>query len=280
MRRLAEYAMSGRFQAATVAVLFGMMPALNIVSGAVVALVTLRRGLQEGLLITLWAALPAGLQLMQGDASAVLMLLGVLAASQLLRRTESWQQVCVLITVIGVLAQASLVFQQAYITQLQEVFTSLLANGVNLQVIEGGEVVNASPEQLTEVVLRFYGSQQMLLLISCMLLARYWQALLYNPGGFQQEFHSLRFDWRLMLAWFVVLLGGVAGISPLSDWMPMFCLVPVVGALAVVHKVVAIRKMGTTWLILAYLMLFLAAPAFVVLGFVDSVVDIRKRMSV
>lgn len=89
MRGLAEYAMSGRFQAATVAVLFGMIPGLSIVSGAVVALVTLRRGLQEGLIVALWAALPAGLQWMLGDAGSVFMLLGVLAASQLLRKTEA-----------------------------------------------------------------------------------------------------------------------------------------------------------------------------------------------
>jgi hypothetical protein len=279
MRGLAEYAMSGRFQAATVAVLFGMIPGLSIVSGAVVALVTLRRGLQEGLVIALWAALPAGLQWMLGDVGSVFMLLGALAAGQLLRRTESWQQVCVLITVLGLLSQASLVFQQAYVIQMQEVFTALMANGVSLQVIEGGEVVNASPEQLADVVLRFYGAQQMLVLISCMLLARYWQALLYNPGGFQQEFHNLRFDWRLMLVWLAVILGGVAGIPPLSDWLLIFCMVPILNALAVVHKVVAVRKMGTTWLILAYLLLFIAAPAFVLLGFVDSVIDIRRRVS-
>ena len=38
------------------------------------------------------------------------------------------------------------------------------------------------------------------------------------------------------------------------------------------------RSMGTTWLVLAYLLLFIAAPAFVVLGFADSVVDFRKRL--
>jgi hypothetical protein len=279
MRGLAEYVMSGRFQAATVAVLFGMIPGLSIVSGATVALVTLRRGLQEGLLIALWAALPAGLQLMLGDAGSVFMLLGALAASQLLRKTESWQAVAVWITVLGVVAQVSLVFQQSYIAQMQEGLSAIMARGVNLQVIENGEVVNATPEQLTTAWLRFYGGSQMLIVISCMFLARYWQALLYNPGGFQQEFHELRFDWRLMLVWFAVLLGAAAGISPLSAWLPMFCMVPILNALAVVHRVVAVRNMGTTWLVLAYVLLFIAAPAFILLGFVDSVVDIRKRLS-
>lgn len=279
MRGLAEYAMSGRFQAATVAVLFGMIPGLSIVSGAVVALVTLRRGLQEGLLVALWAALPAGLQLMLGDAGSVFMLLGALVASQLLRKTESWQAVAVWITVLGVVAQVSLVFQQSYVAQMQEGLSAIMARGVNLQVIENGEVVNATPEQLTQAWLRFYGGSQMLIVISCMFLARYWQALLYNPGGFQQEFHELRFDWRLMLVWFAVLLGAAAGISPLSEWLPMFCMVPILNALAVVHRVVAVRNMGTTWLVLAYVLLFIAAPAFILLGFVDSVIDIRKRLS-
>jgi hypothetical protein len=60
LRGLAEYAMSGRRQAATVAILFGLVPMLNVLSGSVVALVSLRHGLTEGLLVLLWAALPGG----------------------------------------------------------------------------------------------------------------------------------------------------------------------------------------------------------------------------
>src|SRR5690606_27778433 len=76
MRGIVEYAMSGRRQAATVAVLFGLIPMLNLLSGAVVALVILRKGMQDGLLVLLWALLPAGLQWVIGDTMPVFMLIG------------------------------------------------------------------------------------------------------------------------------------------------------------------------------------------------------------
>ena len=81
MRGLAEYVMSGRRQAATVAVLFGLIPMLNLLSGAVVALVMLRKGTQEGFLIMMWALLPAGLQWLVGDTAAVFMVVGVAVLS-------------------------------------------------------------------------------------------------------------------------------------------------------------------------------------------------------
>ncbi|MES2605600.1 MAG: hypothetical protein V4603_11735 [Pseudomonadota bacterium] len=278
MRGLAEYVMSGRLQAATVAVLFGLIPGLSVVSGAVVALVILRRGLQDGIQILLWAMLPPGLQWLLGDPSPAFVLVGVVLASLVLRKTQSWQMTSVLIMLAGVLLQLSLPLQQTYIAHSQEIMDTLVANGLSLQVVVDGEVVTATSRQLVDALLRFYGGYQMLMMLGCMLLGRYWQALLYNPGGFRQEFHNLRFDRRLMGVLLVLVALGVYGVSPLNDWLMMFCMVPILNGLAVVHSVVAQRKMGTTWVILAYLLLFIAAPAYVLLGFVDSAIDIRKRL--
>ena len=101
MRGLAEYVMSGRRQAATVVVLFGLIPMLNLLSGAVVALVGLRKGPQEGFLMMMWALLPAGLQWLVGDTAPVIMVVGVAVLAYALRRTQSWPQVLLLATVIA-----------------------------------------------------------------------------------------------------------------------------------------------------------------------------------
>lgn len=279
MRGLAEYVMSGRMQAATVAVLFGLIPGFSLVSGAVVALVILRRGLQDGSQVLLWALLPAGLQWMLGDPTPVFVLVGVVVASEVLRKTQSWQLTTVLLALAGVALQASLPLQQDYLAHSQEVMDTLVANGLQLSIEVDGEVVSATSEQLVAAMLQFYGGYQMLMMLGCMLLGRYWQALLYNPGGFRQEFHGLRFDWRLMATLFALVVLGIYGVSPLNDWLMMFCMIPILNGLAVVHSVVAQRQMGTTWLVLAYLLLMIAAPAFVLLGFADSVIDIRKRIA-
>lgn len=279
MRGLAEYTMSGRLQAATVAVLFGLIPGLFIISGATVALVTLRRGPGDGVQTLLWALLPAGLQWKLGNPGAALILLGVMLASLVLRNTRSWQSTAIVLVLGGLLSQMSLSLQEGYLARVGEAVNSLQANGFALQMVVDGEVVTASADQLIEALLQFYGPYQMVLMLGCMLLGRYWQALLYNPGGFREEFHNLRFDWRLMAVLLVLVGAGFYGQTPLDKWMMMFCLVPILDGLAVVHKVVAQRNMGTTWLILAYLLLFIAAPAFVLLGFADSVVDFRKRLA-
>ena len=280
MRGLAEYAMSGRLQAATVAILFGLIPGFGLISGAVVALVILRRGLQDGLQILLWASLPALLQWQQlGDPGSLMMLLGVALAGGLLRISRSWQLTSLLIMASGVLQQLSLPWQKAYLARMHNVVNSLQSHGFALQDKIDGKVVTVTPQQLLDMMLKYYGASQMLLMLGCLLLGRYWQASLYNPGGFRQEFHNLRFDWRLM----VVLLGLVGaaliGKPPFSDWLLIVCMPPILEALAVIHKVVARRNLGYTWLVLTYLLLMIVAPALALLGFADCLIDFRKRFA-
>ncbi len=281
MRGLAEYAMSGRLQAATIAILFGLIPGFGIISGAVVALVILRRGIKDGAQILLWALLPAGLQWELGDPGLVLMLLGVVAASLVLRHGRSWQLAILLIMVSGVLQQLSLPWQTGYLAKVQHAVSSLQSNGFPMQGVTDGKTVTISPQQLMDTLLKYYGVSQMLLILASLLLGRYWQAHLYNPGGFRQEFHNLRFDWRLMVVLAGLTGASAFGVAPLSDWLLIVCLAPILEALAVIHKVVAHRNMGTAWLVLAYMLLFMpfAALVYVLLGFTDSLFDIRKRFA-
>lgn len=278
LRGLAEYSMSGRRQAVTVAILFGLVPMLNVLSGAIVALVTLRKGSQEGFLVMLWALLPAGLQWVVGDASGVFMLLTALLTGHILRSTQSWQIVLLVITAVGLLTQLSLALQPAYVAQVTAVISQMMAEGRSLQFAEAGQMAEASPEQVVALLLHFYGAYHIVLFTACLILGRYWQALLYNPGGFKQEFHSLRFDMRIMGVVLALLALGQLGVAPFSNWVPLFTLLPLINGLALIHFIVARRKMGMNWLILTYLILFVMAPAIIALGIVDAFADIRKRL--
>lgn len=278
LRGLAEYSMSGRRQAATVALLFGLIPMLNLLSGAVVALVTLRKGWQEGLLVLLWALLPAGLQWMLGDSSPVFMLFAAVATAQLLRSSSSWTKVLMLITALGLLVQLSLPLQTAYVNQVTGVITQMMDEGQTLQLAEEGQMSNATPEEVVAMLLYFYGAYHMMIFAGCLIVARHWQALLYNPGGFREEFHALRLDPRFAGILLALLLAGELGLAPLNAWVPLFCMAPLLNGLALVHHVVAQRKSGLNWLILAYLVALLMAPAMIILGFADSFANIRKRL--
>ncbi|MGP1609347.1 MAG: hypothetical protein ACTS5G_01480, partial [Burkholderiales bacterium] len=236
MRGLAEYVMSGRRQAATVAVLFGLIPMLNLLSAAVVALVALRRGPREGALIMLWALLPAGLRWLQGETASVIMLVGVLVLAQLLRRTQSWQQVLLLATVLGLLLQLSLPLQPEYLASIRNRLVTVLESGGGLQAAAEGMTVSEAADQIMTLWVDVYGVSHVAVFIACLMIGRYWQALLYNPGGFQQEFHELRMDRRVMAVLLLLVLGGLAGVQPLASWIMLFCIVPSLCGLAVVHK--------------------------------------------
>lgn len=279
MRGLAEYVMSGRRQAATVAVLFGLIPMLNLVSGAVVALVTLRKGSQEGFLLMMWALLPAGLQWLVGDTAPAIMVVGVMFLANLLRRTQSWQQVLLVMTVLGLLLQFSLQFQPAYIENVQRLLDRLLEGGGGIPGATEGLTVEDAKAQMMALWLSFYGVEHMLVFAGCLMLGRFWQAMLYNPGGFRQEFHSLRMHPATMGVLLVLLIAGMAGVPPLADLKMVFGVVPGLCGLAVAHHVVAARKLGKGWLVLTYLMALLVTPVIVILGFADSWLDIRKRMT-
>jgi len=278
LRGIAEFAMSGRRQAVTVAILFALVPMLNLLSGAVVTLVTLRKGWQEGFLVMLWALLPALLQLYVGDASPVFMLIAALAAGQVLRSSQSWQAVLVLILLLGLGTQLSLPLQTRYLAQVTQVIGQMVDEGRSLQLADAGEMATAGTDEIVALLLHFYGAYHMALFVACVALGRYWQALLYNQGGFQQEFHALRLDPRFAGLLLALLVAGQAGMQPLTAMVPLLCVPPMVSGLALCHFVVAKRKMGASWLVLVYLLALLVVPAIIALGFIDSFADVRKRL--
>jgi hypothetical protein len=48
--------------------------------------------------------------------------------------------------------------------------------------------------------------------------------------------------------------------------------------LAIAHYIVAKKAMGTPWLVLIYMTLLMMAPAILLLGMADSLLDLRKRL--
>lgn len=120
--------------------------------------------------------------------------------------------------------------------------------------------------------------------ILALLLARWWQARLYNPGGFRSEFHELRLG-RAVAAGALV----IAAVAMIVDWPLFHGLALVAGGvllfqgLAVVHGVVGRRAMSVAWLAAMYI-LGLILPlqmilAWATIGVVDAWFDFRGRVN-
>lgn len=120
-----------------------------------------------------------------------------------------------------------------------------------------------------------------------LLLARFWQARLYNPGGFQLEFHALEFGKpAAAVALGVTLLSMLMARSNMLESNALLLAVTMVlvavfmfQGLAVIHSLVKSRSMSQGWLVGIYvLMMFIHTMALLAaLGLADNWLNIRQK---
>jgi hypothetical protein len=283
MRALAEFIMRGRMQAILVVVVSAALPLLFWLSAAAGCLVLLRRGLSDALGILAWAMLPAIVWWYFGEPRTLLVLLGALGLALLLRASLSWDRVLLCSVALGLVYGLVLgaVFREpiaAMAGELQKLLPQML-DGVHQQmsVDERARLDSLIAPVLTGLLAALL---QIVSLLS-LLVGRYWQALLYNPGGFGREFRAL----RLPLAPAMLLLVGMLmgpNLGPQMAMLTPLCSVPLVfAAVALLHGLVAQGRLAKFWLVGLYITLLLfmqlTYPLLVVLAIVDSLFDFRGR---
>jgi len=271
MRGLADYVMTGRRQATIAALLLGLIPLVNLLNPVVVGLVTLRKGFKEGAIIFAWAVLPVAAWAVAGDVVPLMMLVGLTCLAALLRETESWEFVLLAAIAVGLMVEF-------YFRLRPEVLDVLL--GQVEVYLQNNNQQGIELEQMRNVMLSVMGAVYMFLSIMLLMLARWMQASLYNPGGFQQEFHSLRIEQKVALPLVAVMLLMSFGEFIPSGWVLYLVLPLVISGIALVHGVVALKKIPGMWLVTFYLVLMLPymVQFLVLLALVDSWYDFRSRL--
>ncbi|WP_454913168.1 hypothetical protein [Stutzerimonas chloritidismutans] len=283
MRALAEFIMRGRMQAIFVVAGAAALPMLFWLSAAAGSLVLLRRGLNDAVGVLVWAVLPALAWWYFGDPRTLLVLLGSLGLALQLRSQASWVRVMLCSVGLGLLYVWALgaVFGEpiaALASELQKVLPDALSGAYQqLSVEERGRLESLLAPVLTGLLAALL---QVVTLLSLM-LGRYWQAALYNPGGFGSEFRTLRFPPLLAVLLLVGMLLGPNLGAQLAVLTPL-CSVPLVFAgIALMHGLVAQGRLPRFWLVGLYvtLVLFmqLIYPLLAVLAIVDSLFDFRGR---
>lgn len=282
MRALAEFIMRGRMQASFVVVGSAALPLLFWLSAAAGSLVLLRRGLSDTFGIVALATLPAAAWWYFGEPRTLLLLLGTLGLAQLLRASVSWRLVLMSSVLVGL----------AYALVLGEVFRAPIEamagelQKLMPQVFESARPLPADEKARLDVLLvpvltGLLAALLQIVSLLALVLGRYWQSLLYNPGGFASEFRAL----RLPGLWALALVAGMLIAPSLGAQLAMLaplCSVPLVFAgTALVHGLVAQGRLGRFWLVGLYvtLLLFmqLTYPLLMVLAIVDSLIDFRGR---
>lgn len=294
MRELAAYLVRNRFAAALVASLGAALPLLGFVGGAAAGLQTLQLGIAAGLLTAgMGAAIAAGLTWVVSGIPAVgatLVLFStvpVCVLAWVLRRMVSLPAAVMAATVIACAGVAAFLWGVGDATGFwrSAVEAWLAAGGDDggLSETERQQLLGRLPfELMTGSVF----ANVMLLSLAGLFLARSAQAHLVNPGGFRREFHALKLGRIALAATALVLLAAlVMNATPALNFAAVLLAAWLVQGLAVMHSAVASLGLATTWLVVSYATLtvaaLLASPVVLVLpllGAADELVNLRGRL--
>ncbi|PIE37250.1 MAG: hypothetical protein CSA53_06725 [Gammaproteobacteria bacterium] len=276
---IADYALQSRWRALLLAAVSVSSLLFGWLGAAVVALITLRKGISSGAWLVMWAVLPAAaLAYYTGDASSLCLLLGSFTLATILRVTVSLPLTLIACIAVGVLVGLAMhLFAQTQIAAISAGLEQTLAS-LNAQLSGQGNQALVVPNALQ--IAGMLGLFSAIGSLLCLLLARFWQASLFNPGGFGDEFHALRLSRGLAVGLLLtsVLLGAWQG--GFSSWAMLLLLPLHVAGLAVVHAYTRQAGRGGVWLLAFYLLWLLLEPVkllIVLLALVDSWFDLRQR---
>ncbi len=274
MIAIANFVMRGRIQAILATTLFAAfsfwLAPLSIVSAAIICLLTLRLGPYNGfvalasataILALSFVALPIGeSELALVFACVVWLPMWVLAI--VLRQTVSLPTTLYVAGAITLLIP--LMFHVALgdpIVWWTEILTEFLPDAF------GETEILAAAKLMTGIIAALF----LLSLMFSLFLGRWWQARLYNPEGFYEEFINLRFHKVISgVALGLMLLTIIAQHSGLiADITFVFLTLCCVPGVALIHSWVHHTKANKAWLIALYLVLFvLSRPAIFLLAII------------
>ncbi|MCU7796079.1 MAG: DUF2232 domain-containing protein [Candidatus Thiodiazotropha sp. (ex Myrtea spinifera)] len=296
MKRLASFVMQGLSQSVMVTSVLAMFslifPLIGILSTASVGLVSLRQGGKAGAMTAAGSTLACGLLmfLIFGNALPAMGFLllqwlpiGLLAL--FLRNSRSLAlttQISLGFGLLIVLGQYVSLGNPAefWREQLEPMAQRFVEAGLFNQA-QSVEAIN----QLSVVMCGVVAAGFLLQLLLSLYLARWWQALLYNPGGFATEFQQLRCHKALGLLGAAVLtlwlIPGMALSEVVSCLGAVVLPVFLLQGLAVAHSVFGKLKSPLNWLVATYVLLLVFMPqmamVLVTIGLLDVWLDFRAR---
>lgn len=308
MHAFAAYIMRGRSQAVFVAAAcailslvtfpfaFPVIFLLGQVSAACVALVTLRRGGLDGAIVIVGATLISGglaaVSASNMHMTVIFIIMFTLSfwwpvwiVGVILRYTRAMDMALVSAGVLGIVIVVAMHLYigdvTAWWTQvLNKAFEPVLQSS-KLSTDEAHRLIQAAAKQMTGSMAAGF----MLGVMTSLFLARWWQALLYYPGGFRKEFHALRLNRQVAIVSVVIAVVGFVPLEKITDVSHDMFIVVIAAymlhGLSLAHSIVTNMGMHTAWLVAVYVMMFFLPPVRVLMaaaGFADSWVDLRTRI--
>jgi hypothetical protein len=296
MKALATYVMRGRSQAILLTTVFAVLslilPPFSYISGGIIALVTLRKGAGEGALISLIAGVIMAVlsyvtmgHIVLAAAYLIVVWVPIWILAQVLRKTVSLPLTLTAAAAMGALGVVAIhLLLDDPVGWWRNILEQFFAQAISgAQLPEGslgtGEALDAMSRMMTGLM----ASAFIVSLVFSLVLGRWWQAMLYNPGGFKQEFLSLRLDRTSAIIVIVVMAAAFfsEGFGNLAtDLAAVVITVASIPGLALMHDWVANGGGNTIFLVVLYVLLLFAMPqmtaALAISSIIDSWVDLRR----
>lgn len=297
MKALAGYIVSGRWQAVLVTALSAVLGMLllpfSCVGAASVSLVTLHVGIVSGLQVMVLAAAGAMVMyVLAGVKSAYLLSMVLLLwvpcwlGSAVLQQTRDLGyalkvaalfNACLLLLVYLLLGNPVEVW-----VEILNAFAALFEEaGLVMQGLSDEQLMRDVAGLMTGVVLAWLE----LGIVAGLLLGRWWQSVVVHPGGFREEFCSLRLGYAAgLLTLGVMLLAQLTEgtVSEFAAQLAMILLVPyLLTGLAIIHSLMQQSGLGKGWLVAVYALLGLVPQSMLLLaggGLLDTWIDFRRRL--
>ncbi len=268
--------MRGRLQAVAAASLAMGTVLFFWVGVAILALTTLRQGPREGSTLLAWLMLPTGFLAYSGEQLPLLCSLGAFAAATTLRATVSWPWALTAISLVALLEGiALLTVGKPYLMALVQLFGQVIEQ-LNQQLTGPQKLSPPDAMQMAGMM----SSLSAVAITASLLLARSWQATLFNPGGFGEEFRALRLPRPLAAALLAAAVACLAAGPGITEWMWLPALPLLVAGLGLIHGLAVQRKLGPGWMFAFYgglVFLPLLRELLVLVAALDSWLDLRAR---
>lgn len=300
MRRLAAFIMRGRAHAVFAACALGLMswivPLCSLLAAAAIGLPTLRKGIFEGGTVMLASVAVLGVlagfligSLHDGAVFGLLLLGPTWLAAVILRESGRLSTAFGFVSVTGMLVVTMVYWlhpapSSIWFESLERFLKPLMDNmppDFDKEQFWNNFLMMAA-RYMTGIV----SASLVISLTLSLMIARWWQALLFNPGGFRSEFVGLRMPAVFPYTAVGALIVAMAASEDLAEFAwnlntPLFALFLLVG-FSVLHALVSRNKAWGVWLVGTYVAL-LFVPYIIVpialVGLSDPWFDWRNRLS-
>jgi hypothetical protein len=297
MISLARFILKGHSQAALVAAVMAilglLLPPFVWLSASTVALITLVGGYRQGTLVTVIAAIGLGLLafLIQPVPEfavylvvffILLLWLPMVMIAAVLRQTVS---IVFSLQLIAAVCLAGIVIQYQFFPEFSENWYTLLNNMADDFVAQSNGQLDRA--QLQDYVDRIsepgsIAANYMISILLSLYIARWWQAVIYNPGGFGKEFRTIQLGKTTALITLALVAAAILAESDMFKAMLLVLLALYLQqGLAIMHAVFSGKQLNAVWLFPAYLVIIFVPYVMgllVLAGLADTWIDFRRRL--